>query len=120
MTTKKQKLSDVAKTLQMTPNDLIALFSELQDGTEKKSSSTLTEAIRDNSSLFRFWNGQRACISRPVRLCVNAPHSGRRKSGFLLHRDEFYALQRVLSGRYFSRLRPFCQIEGQAFVNSFT
>ena len=44
MTTKKQKLSDVAKTLQMTPNDLIALFSELQDGTEKKSSSTLTEA----------------------------------------------------------------------------
>ena len=44
MTTKKQKLSDVAKTLQMTPNDLIALFSELQNGTEKKSSSTLTEA----------------------------------------------------------------------------
>lgn len=44
MTTKKQKLSDVAKTLQMNPNDLIALFSELQDGTEKKSSSTLTEA----------------------------------------------------------------------------
>jgi hypothetical protein len=80
----------------------------------------LTEAIRDNSSLFRFWNGQRACISRPVRLCVNAPHSGRRKSGFSLHRDEFYALQRVLSGRYFSRLRPFCQIEGQALANSFT
>ena len=25
MTTKKQKLSDVAKTLQMTPNDLIAV-----------------------------------------------------------------------------------------------
>ena len=44
MTTKKQKLSDVAKTLQMNPNDLIALFSELQNGTEKKSSSTLTEA----------------------------------------------------------------------------
>ena len=44
MTTKKQKLSDVAKTLQMNPNDLIALFSEPQDGTEKKSSSTLTEA----------------------------------------------------------------------------
>ena len=44
----------------------------------------------------------------------------RRKSGFSLHRDEFYALQRVLSGRYFSRLRPFCQIEGQALVNSFT
>lgn len=39
MTTKKQKLSDVAKTLQMTPNDLIALFSELQNGTEKRAAA---------------------------------------------------------------------------------
>ena len=31
MTTKKQKLSDVAKTLQMTPNDLIALFSAFEN-----------------------------------------------------------------------------------------
>ncbi|MCI5844897.1 MAG: translation initiation factor IF-2 [Oscillospiraceae bacterium] len=43
MTTKKQKLSDVAKTLQLTPAELIAIYTEIGNGEEKKSSSGLTE-----------------------------------------------------------------------------
>ncbi len=43
MTTKKQKLSDVAKTLQLAPAELIAFYAAAGNGEEKKSSSGLTE-----------------------------------------------------------------------------
>lgn len=39
MTTKKQKLSDVAKTLQMTPNDLIALFLNCKTEQKKRAAA---------------------------------------------------------------------------------
>ena len=43
MMTKKQKLSDVAKALQLAPAELIAFYAASGNGEEKKSSSGLTE-----------------------------------------------------------------------------
>ena len=69
----------------------------------------LTEAIWNNSSLFTVWNTMRAFQTRRctefLPLCAGAP-----QDGISLQRDKFYALQRLLSGCYFSRLEPFCQI----------